>query len=212
VTATLPDRRAATKARYRAAILEAASALVDERGGPRFTIDELADRADVARRTVFNHFASSDEVLLALCTERLLVIVDQFLATVSTTPVGDGSRSSMFDELAAALDATDIPTAIAVVVRIIGGPGALVDRTSVLPIAALARVGDRLVQEVFRRYPAADALDAELLVGGLVEGLTVIAAHWADRTGAVVDDASRAEWRRLLARLVSNIRSGYMPA
>jgi len=51
------DRRAALKAKHRAAILQAARDLVDERGGRGFSVDELAARADVARRTVFNHFS-----------------------------------------------------------------------------------------------------------------------------------------------------------
>lgn len=63
------DRRAALKAKHRAAILQAARDLVDERGGREFSVDDLAARADIARRTVFNHFASLDEVLLAVCEQ-----------------------------------------------------------------------------------------------------------------------------------------------
>lgn len=211
MTSTAPDRRAALKARHRGAILAAARQLIDERGGPTFSVDELAERADVARRTIFNHFASMDEVLLAVCTDALTVIVDDFLESVAQTAVGDGSRSSMFDELAAALHRSDLPSAIATVLRILGGEDTPTARAGDLTATAFSRVGDRMLLEVARRYPAADPLDVELLVGSLMSGIATIAVHWLRRTGAHVDDASRAVWEQLLARLVHSLRSGYMP-
>ena len=107
------DRRAALKAKHRAAILQAARDLIDERGGRDFSVDDLAARADIARRTVFNHFASLDEVLLAVCEQELSVIIDRFLADMARTPVGDGSRASMFDELESAARGADLAPAIA---------------------------------------------------------------------------------------------------
>ena len=52
------------KARSRRSILDAATALVIERGGPTFTVEELAERADVSRATVFNYFPSVSDVLV----------------------------------------------------------------------------------------------------------------------------------------------------
>jgi AcrR family transcriptional regulator len=211
VTLARPDRRAELKARHRAAIIAAARELLEEQGSPTFSVDDLAARADVARRTVFNHFASLDDVLLTVCADVLAVVVDEFLASVERTPVGDGSRASMFDEIAAAVDESDLPTAIATIARIIGVPGESDERANALADAAFARVGGRLLDEVARRNPGVDPLDAELLVGSLMNGVAVIAKHWIVRTDAVLDDASRAEWKRLLGRLFDGVRSGYMP-
>ncbi|HWU47973.1 MAG TPA: TetR/AcrR family transcriptional regulator [Humibacter sp.] len=206
---TVPDRRAALKARHRAAILEAARKLVEERGGPRFSVDELADRADVARRTVFNHFASLDEVLLTLCADELVVVVDQFTASVAGTPVGDGSRAALFDELSVALRSADLPSPIRRITTIldIRDPGD--SRANVVSDMAYNRVGELLRHEIARRYDAADPLDVQLLVGSLMSGLAVIAAHWI--AGAMPSDTSRAGWDELLTRLIDSIRSGYMP-
>ncbi|WP_185022798.1 TetR/AcrR family transcriptional regulator [Curtobacterium sp. PhB115] len=205
------DRRAALKAKHRAAILQAARDLVDERGGRGFSVDDLAARADIARRTVFNHFASLDEVLLAVCEQELSVIIDRFLVDMARTPVGDGSRASMFDELESAARGADLATAISSMYRILGDPGKDDPKAAVLTQTAFSRVTERLRDEIARRYPAADALDAALLVESLMSGIVVIAQHWLSTSGPSVDERSLADWDALLARLVHSVRSGYMP-
>jgi TetR/AcrR family transcriptional regulator of autoinduction and epiphytic fitness len=211
LTSTNPDRRTALKALHRTAILAAARALIDERGGPRFSVDELADRADVSRRTVFNHFASLDEIVLTLCDEALEVIIDDFIATVVALPAGDGSRSSMFDEISLSLTTTDIPGAVASMAGILGEPGSDETRERALSERAFTRAAGRLLDEVLRRNPTADVLDAELLVGSLMNGVIVVVGHWIREVGIRLDSTGRAAWQGLLGTLLSSVRSGYMP-
>ena len=204
------DRRAALKARHRSAILQAARDLIDDGHGD-FSVDELAARADVARRTVFNHFGSLDEVVLAVCEQELSVIIDRFLVDIAETPVGDGSRASMFDELESAVRGADLAPAIAGMYRILGKPGRDEPKAAVLSQTAFSRVTERLRDEVMRRYPAADALDAALLVESLMSGIVVIADHWLRHDGPALDQTSLDAWDALLSRLVHSVRSGYMP-
>ncbi|RKR74934.1 TetR/AcrR family transcriptional regulator [Frondihabitans australicus] len=206
-----PDRRAALKARHRAAILRAARGLVDERSGPRFSVDELAERADIARRTIFNHFASLDEILLTLCAEELDVIVDDFIAAVAAAPVGDDSRASMFDELAVVLRTTDLPLAIDRIGQILGEPDPDDARGRALSDEAFSRAATRLLGEVNRRHPGADALEAELLVSSLMGGVIVIAKHWILHCGVALDAQGRGAWSDLLERLIDSVRAGYRP-
>lgn len=203
------NRHEALKVRHRAAILSAARDLVAERGGPSFSVDELAARADVARRTVFNHFAGLDDVLLSLCEEMLTTLVDEFLATVAGVPVGDGSPAAMFDELAAATRASDLPTAILNVLGVLQTDGTARPRAMDLSEAAFARVVERLLVEVGGRNPGVDPLDVELLVTSLMHGIAVIARRWAESAQARPDQDSRAEWSLLLERLLARLRSGY---
>jgi TetR/AcrR family transcriptional regulator of autoinduction and epiphytic fitness len=216
LTSLAIDRRAVLKARHRDAILEAARQLVDERGGAKFSVDELAARADVARRTIFNHFASLDEVLLSLCDEVLEVIIDDFMATVVALPVGDGSRASMFDEIAHSIRTTDLPGAIAQILAILGEPG-LDDsrehesREQTLSDRAFARAAGQLIHEVQRRHPDVDGFDVELLVGSLMNGVLVVSRHWILAGGVRLDDEGRARWDSLLNRLIESVRSGYRP-
>jgi AcrR family transcriptional regulator len=55
-TEATPDRRAQRRAEGRQRVFEAAVELFVERGFDATTMDDIADRADVARATVFNYF------------------------------------------------------------------------------------------------------------------------------------------------------------
>jgi TetR/AcrR family transcriptional regulator, regulator of autoinduction and epiphytic fitness len=214
VTTTLPqpDRRAALKEKHRAAILGAARDLVHEQGGPRFSVDDLASKADVARRTIFNHFASLDEVLLTLCGDVLDGLVDDFVADVAAKPVGEGTQASMFEEMAQSLRSFDLPSAIVDIVLILGTPSPDDPRGQALTNETFARAADRLVAEVERRNSTLDPLDARLLVGSLMSGLNIVAKQWVHEVGPRLDEESRAEWQRLLTRMLSTVRSGYSPS
>jgi AcrR family transcriptional regulator len=205
------DRRAALKARSRRAILDAADALVAERGGPDFGVDELATRADVSRRTVFNHFGSLEDVVLTVCTERLNRVIDEVEALASAAPVGDGGLAAVFDELARTLRDADLPDAITYLAGALGPLAADDDpRPQALAQEAFSRVGDHLVSEIVRRHAGVDLLDVQLLVSSLVHGVAVIAMHWVSTTDPAAPDA-RAAWDDLVDRLVRSVRTGYLP-
>ena len=58
----LPDRRARKKERTRAEIRRCAQELFAEHGFESVTIVDIADAADVAVQTVFNHFSTKEEL------------------------------------------------------------------------------------------------------------------------------------------------------
>ena len=61
----LNDRRARKKAQTREQIQRVAQALFAEHGFEAVTIADIANRADVAVQTVFNHFATKEELFFA---------------------------------------------------------------------------------------------------------------------------------------------------
>lgn len=203
------DRRAALKARHRRAILDAAKALISEGESARFSVDQLAERADLSRRSIFNHFASIDDVVTTVCTEVLGVVIDNFRAEVTTGPIGLGSRVQMFEAVTAALRATDVPGTIAFLWRALGGFDAADPRPRQIFQATFSRTTADLARELAERNAELDALEAELLVSSLMHGAEVIAQHWIDATGATTDDDARALWHELLDRLIETIRKGY---
>ncbi|RIQ18323.1 TetR/AcrR family transcriptional regulator [Jiangella rhizosphaerae] len=207
-----PDRRTASKAARRQAIIDAALALAREHGRRGFSVDQLAERADVSRRTVFNHFGSLDEILLAAHAQVMDVLIDDFDRRSAATPVGDGSLASVFDEVSAALRATDLVGPMAALTHLLDG---LDDDDQAGPAGqglvreVMHRTTARLAADIARRSPDADELDIDLLVHSLVGGLVVLHAHWSARTGAADDDASRAVWAELLERLIGTVRNGF---
>ena len=80
-------------ARTRARILDAAAELVLERGYARTTVQDLADRAGVARDTVHAIFGGKARVLTALIDTRL--VPDGGVANVTETPVAQAIKADV---------------------------------------------------------------------------------------------------------------------
>ena len=217
--APAPDRRAALKERHRRAIVDAAAALMAEREGVAFTVDDLAARADVSRRTVFNHFASVDDIVLAVCTEVLGGVVDAFVARAATAPTGTsaapadpaGSTASMFDEVAHAVRTTDLVTPMAYLTRTLGLPDDQSSWRAATLLRSFHELSERFAAAMAARHPDADVLDVDLVVHSLMSGLMALYRHWYALTGAADDDASRAVWAGLVDRLITAARTGYGP-
>jgi AcrR family transcriptional regulator len=100
-----PERADARRNRLR--ILEAAAELIGEQGFDRVTIDEIADRAGVAKGTVFHRFGNRAGLAVGLLDERERRFQDKLLA--GPPPLGPGAapdqRLAAF--LGALIDFTD---------------------------------------------------------------------------------------------------------
>jgi AcrR family transcriptional regulator len=66
---TPPDRRTRKRLATRQRISDIASRLFVERGFDHVTVDEIAEAADVARMTVFNHFSRKEDMFFDLDEE-----------------------------------------------------------------------------------------------------------------------------------------------
>jgi AcrR family transcriptional regulator len=85
-------RRLATRDRLVAAALE----LFSEHGYDAATMEMVADRADLARTTVFNHFPRKDALLLAALADRRRIVGDRLGQTqVSQAATGDRIRDAI---------------------------------------------------------------------------------------------------------------------
>jgi len=208
----MPDRRTALKQRHRQAIVDAAAALLEEHGGLRFTVDQLAERADVSRRTVFNHFATLDDVVIAVASDVLGGLVDTFVANAVAAPPAADTPAAMFDEMAHAIRTTELVGPMAYLTRSLGGP-TRVDEESPWVAALLMRafneISRRFAAAMSERHLQADALAVHLLVNSLMSGLIVIYHHWYAATGATDDDASRRSWEGYVERLLAAVGAGY---
>lgn len=211
------DRREALKARHRRAIVDAAAELMTEIGGTDFTVDQLAARADVSRRTVFNHFKSVDDITLEVFREMLGAVLDNVDANLAATDDG----TSMFDRVAAALRATDLVTPITEFTRIFQtencGPAQILDLSdreisphqAVLFERAISDLGTRIAATTLRHHPSADPFEVDLMCAALVGGALAVVRRWALATGGVDTAESRGVWDTLLDSMVSTYRKGF---
>ena len=96
----------------RDAIAASARRLFAERGFDAVTVAEVAAAADVSEKTVFNHFATKEDLAFAGGEARL----DQLLADIAQRPAGTSvldvfraSSEAMIDTVAAATEGDDRP-------------------------------------------------------------------------------------------------------
>jgi TetR/AcrR family transcriptional regulator, regulator of autoinduction and epiphytic fitness len=196
------------------ALVDATRALATEHGANGFTVDQVATLAGVSRRTVFNHFAGLDDLLVAVCEQILAEVTTELLASLDRLT----GRTDLIDgraALGAVCEATrgvDLPTAIVAIHHVLGGPGAADERADAISRTALDHVAGRLRERLHDRAPALDPLDLELTLTLLTAGIATLARHWLethpDLTPAVHADA-RADWDGLLDRLLLRLRSGH---
>ncbi|UPO76440.1 TetR/AcrR family transcriptional regulator [Arthrobacter sp. Helios] len=200
---SVPDRRAALKSRHRQAIVDACAALLSERRGTDFSVDELAQRADVSRRTVFNHFSSLDDVVTEVGTG----IVGAVLALPpGTAPEG----RSPLDDLVELVSSPSFIEAVSYLTQVLGrADSRSTPQKAILAFRSVTMAGNQVIAALLSRHPHADPLDIELLVGTFAGGVSVIYERWSAQTGAVDTAESRGAWLELLQRLIAALRTGH---
>ena len=168
---------------------------------------ELADRANVSRRTVFNHFSSLDDVIMTTCTRLLGAVVDDFRAATQLT-IRDGSREDLFAEITTAVRAMDLPTVVAYLWGVLNADDAA-GRSPHALLDVFTRATQQLSTEIADRSTVIDEFEVAILVSSVMNGVAVVSEHWLARTGGNLDESSRAVWDDLVDRLITSIRTGY---
>lgn len=203
------DRRAEQRERYRVAIVEAAGQLIRERLQVKFSVDDLAERADVSRRTIFNHFASLDDVIAAACSAELLRTINLLEVPVHAPSPRETELVSLFDEVVSRLRSADIPTTLSFLSRALR---TLQEREAYprrITQEATARLSESLVTQALTLHPTTARFDVEFLITTLLNGVTLVARNWVTETGAALDERSRARWAVLLEHMLDMARHGY---
>jgi len=89
-------RVARRRARVRRRIVEVAERLMTERGVEGVTIDDIAEAADIARRTFYHHFESKHELLVPIARARTKSLnrrLDALVATIDDPAAGLATAS-----------------------------------------------------------------------------------------------------------------------
>jgi TetR/AcrR family transcriptional regulator, regulator of autoinduction and epiphytic fitness len=205
----MAGREAASKERRRTAIMAAARGLLEERAGERCTVDEVAERAGVSRRTIFNYFPSMDELVVAVGADLLGELVDALEAGIGDAS-GTDDPAHVLDDLEGALRAVDLVAMVIRLTVVLGGFGQHDPRIVVTVQDTFARLTGRLSDALARRHPGVDRYAIDLMVGAVINGVLVVYLHWSSRTGVTDDAASRRVWAALLDRLIRTVRHGHV--
>ena len=158
------------RAQNRDAIASAAADLVLRVGPSRLTVDELADRAGVSRRTVFNHFSSIEEAAFARVNDNFDRLVEDF------APDSAGTPETMSTSVSQALREFVLRADVLEVIRdSVATAGRMVDRQGMdtWGQASIERMIHRLVAIVESLYPQAPAMHIHILCRVLVQTICV---------------------------------------
>ncbi|QUQ65986.1 HTH-type transcriptional regulator BetI [Kutzneria sp. CA-103260] len=196
--------------RRRQRIIRAATELLVDHGVQELSVDEVAERAEVSRRTVFNYFHSTDELLIAVGTDLLGDVVNSLNDDRTPAPAGTGTHAALLDDLLTLLGATDLLGTMIRLTHILGPMGHQDTRVLAIVRDTMLGVSERLTARARERHPDVPPMDAELLVSSLIGGLIVLHKHWTERTGLADTPETRRLWSDMFDRLVVHMRDGFL--
>ena len=208
MTAEVADRQERRKRRTRQAIQAAALELFAERGYGDTTINDIADRADVAPRTVTVHFPAKEELLFDADPFTL----DSLSERLATRPPHESALEALRDWMAATMTAAE--TAGTELDRRFWELRALRARiiTTEPELRGRARASyypfERVLAEAIGRDlgQPANSLIPRLAALSAVAGLREL--YESDEAQALVDPPSAAELRELVDTVIRFARAG----
>lgn len=109
--------------RNRAALIEAATAVIVEQGLARLTVDAVAKAAGVTKGGLFHHFASKDELIQGVLSEMLGTAEQQIQAAMSEDPEPHGRFTRAYlNGVCGQREIADNATSRALCVAMLGDP------------------------------------------------------------------------------------------
>ncbi|EWM18571.1 TetR/AcrR family transcriptional regulator [Kutzneria sp. 744] len=206
----LEGREAASMERRRRRIVGAATELLAERGVEGLSADDVAARAEVSRRTVFNYFHSTEELLIAVGTEMLGDVIDSLTVGDGPAPTGGSAHEALLDDVVTMLGSIDLLGAMIRLTLVLGPMGHQDTRVLAIVRDTVFSVSENLMATARHRHPDVPPLDVELLVSSLLGGLMVLQKHWTERAGLEDSPQTRRLWSELFDRLVLQVRAGFL--
>jgi AcrR family transcriptional regulator len=169
------DRRAAKKARTREHVRGVAQHLFAERGFDDVTIADVAKRADVAVQTVFNHFATKEELFFDGRTPWVDGPAEAVRTREASVPALEALRTYLVDAVAGLVGSFATPERRCYLATV-GGSAALRAHERELIHEAERRLSDALV-EAWTEEDAPDAPTDPLTAAPLTAAVWLSAAR-----------------------------------
>lgn len=201
------DKREAIRLRNRRAIIVAAGELATERGADRVTVNELAARAGVSRRTIFNHFPSAQDAVFEHLSELATDLIDRVLEELPDPgPAGEASLGDVYRQLIHALRSRGLIAELQPVlsVDVKGTPAA-----SLWSFRVTSTAVQRLDEVLRERLPRYTPFQTHLVATTLINSFAECLDEWLARTGGVLDERGRRTWDELLSTALDVLGRGF---
>jgi len=174
-----PGRRERRSQELRDRIYQAAQALFLEHGFAATTVNQIAEAADVAQATFFNHFQSKAAILGAM-TEEVFARLESLMAEVLSQPGTPQERIRSFARRVAdeTLAVRGLAKDVLLELHQIG-----MQSGDVAPhLAGMREPFARMLREGQREQTVRDDLDAEFLAEFVIGALNTTVANWLIQT------------------------------
>lgn len=165
----MEGRRERKRRETRARIADAALTLFRERGFAAVTVDEIAEAADVSKRTFFDYFPAKEDVVSAWQDRFSALLSDE----VAARPAGEPLRLVIEQAMLKALSGASTPEAAEIAALIHKTP-ALAARNQ-MKYVKLEKV---LTAGLIAREPMLDPLQARLIATFVIGALRVGSETW----------------------------------
>jgi TetR/AcrR family transcriptional regulator of autoinduction and epiphytic fitness len=205
------DRHQAQRLENNRAIKLAALNLAEERGLGNFTVEELAARAEVSRRTFFNHFGSIQEAIKAGLRDLVLDasedVMGQLLGGLSRAD--KPNTEEVFRLLSDALLSVDFTASIRRICAVLGvdlAQSGLHNAWFGEVFAAVLEDFDDLLEA-----QAPDIVPGErrLLARLMLTSVEVSAEQWCLTSMDLPIDAAQTAWREIHGSTIARLAAGY---
>jgi AcrR family transcriptional regulator len=197
-----PGLRERKKQRTREAIAEAAHRLFVERGFDAVTVAEVARAADVSEGTVFNYFATKEDLFYG----RMETFEEELVGAVRERPPGESVLAAFRRFVLAGtkrLEAEEVAEVITTAARLIGGSPALQARERELVARYTQTLGELIAEETGAQSGDVEPLAVANALMGVQRALVEqVRAHvLAGQRGPKLAAATRTQGKRAFARL-----------
>lgn len=203
------DKRGARKWHNRRAIVMAAGELTDRHGIQGFSVDDLAAKAGVSRRTIFNHFSSAEDAGYEYLSELVAQLIGAVLAELpDPSERGEQTLGSVYQDLCAAMRTRSLVEALRPLLL-------QVTEVKESPTAALwtfrvtNAATERLEHVLRERLPDHDQLELQLVATSIINSMSVCMDAWLLRTGGELNDRSRGIWDELMTEALCVLGRGF---
>lgn len=203
------DKRGALKWHNRRAMVMAAGELSDHHGIQGFSVDDLAAKAGVSRRTIFNHFSSAEDAGYEYLSELVTQLIEAVLAELpDPSERGEQTLGSVYRDLCAAMRTRSPVEALHPLLL-------QVTEVKESPTAALwtfrvtSAATERLAHVLRERLPDHDQLELQLVATSIINSMSVCMDAWLLRTGGELNDRSRGIWDELMSKALCVLGRGF---